>query len=574
MQSAKRGLVFGACLAALMAAGSVTWADASVSEDPRLDQKVTLSLGLVTLDKFAEEVSKQTGVTIEAGKNKKDWQVMERKTVVFAKDVPAKEILQQVAELHHYTLSGYGKGDKRYYRYWQDLKSRKEEEELREQDKTKPMEECASALDEMAKLENAKDKMTAEQLAKLEKDDPYKHFLLTDPMGQAMCGLAAYIPVDVWASSAEWSIKVGSADPDLRSAVRRYLKEMRKMYPESEKDRQPDSALTKIRFSLEDQPGNRGLGICGQLHVGGWDIHLLKPGSFSRELFAKVARAVRAGIEVISATPEQLAIKALEPLDDTNLKDDPILKQTVKIEKRKERDYAAWLQAIHEKTGLTVLSDSYWEQIGSGLSGELSVKDVLGRIAFFDKAISKENSTLFVSDERWYEKRLADIPDYYLEYYTRKAETSGLNLDDLKQIALDLNDEQINKNLLYRDLFKEYMPCLGGSQQLAGMRFLALLTPEQKSAMSIYKSLSNGSKLPAEELSADALEYALLAVGKDTSYLQGKRATFSEYNEPTPVESMQHIGLKLNVMDGQGKTESLDITVMTPGLRPPKDVAK
>ena len=43
----------------------------------------------------------------------------------------------------------------------------------------------------MASLQDAVKTMTAEELAKLEKNDPYKHLLLTTPYGQAICSVAA-----------------------------------------------------------------------------------------------------------------------------------------------------------------------------------------------------------------------------------------------------------------------------------------------------------------------------------------------------------------------------------------------
>lgn len=98
---------------------STTRASDALKNDSRLDKKITLELGLVTLEELAHEISEQTGVKIEVGKGKSDWQVRERKTIVFVKDVPAREILTRVASLHHYRLSSYGDGTNRYYQIWQ-----------------------------------------------------------------------------------------------------------------------------------------------------------------------------------------------------------------------------------------------------------------------------------------------------------------------------------------------------------------------------------------------------------------------------------------------------------------------
>lgn len=83
----------------------------------------------------------------------------------------------------------------------------------------KPLKECFEVLDELTGLRSAGNKTSQEELAKLEKEDPYKHFLLTDPMGKAMCDIASQIPAHVWACPSKWNLPIDSSVPELQAAI-------------------------------------------------------------------------------------------------------------------------------------------------------------------------------------------------------------------------------------------------------------------------------------------------------------------------------------------------------------------
>ena len=282
-------------------------------------------------------------------------------------------------------------------------------------------------------------------------------------------------------------------------------------------------------------------------------------------------KAMRAG-RTVDEMRKQLGISKPELLNG-----DPILKERVKIDAKDGRDYGAWLGAIHEKTGLTVLSDSYWEQTGSGLSGEVVVRDILERVGFFDKTPSKEDSALVISDNLWYEKRPAQIPDYYLDYYTKQADTSGLSLDDLKRIALELTDDQINKNLLLRKVFEEYRWSLEAPKTLGAIRLFALLTPEQVAAITLTPEMLGGAEapreLPVEDLPPDALRYAMQILRRDVSEASGKKVTICSYEDVTWTDK-RGFRLAVQLLGREGVEARALGWVMYPIPKPPSDTPK
>ena len=72
--------------------------------DPRLARKITYQGGYKRLHTVAEELTKQTGVTIRAGDNKQDWRVRDIPVIVCVKDMPLGKLLQVIAGCGHVQL--------------------------------------------------------------------------------------------------------------------------------------------------------------------------------------------------------------------------------------------------------------------------------------------------------------------------------------------------------------------------------------------------------------------------------------------------------------------------------------
>lgn len=98
--------------------------------DPRLAQKVTYQGGYKRLHAVAEELTKQTGVTIRSGSNSQDWQVRDIPLVVCVKDMPLGKLLRTVADCGHVTFAmekiANAKTDKPAYKLYRTRKQRED----------------------------------------------------------------------------------------------------------------------------------------------------------------------------------------------------------------------------------------------------------------------------------------------------------------------------------------------------------------------------------------------------------------------------------------------------------------
>jgi hypothetical protein len=97
--------------------------------DPRLFRKVTLQLKGGSLDELCAALQSQTGVRIRASRG-----VQDEKLTVLVKDEPARDVMRAVARLFTFLWSRSGSDPDYEYEVIQTLKSRLEEEELRNRD--------------------------------------------------------------------------------------------------------------------------------------------------------------------------------------------------------------------------------------------------------------------------------------------------------------------------------------------------------------------------------------------------------------------------------------------------------
>lgn len=74
---------------------------AQENHDPRLNQKITYEGGYKRLHQVAEDLTKQTGVTIYSGRNDSDWHVRDIPLVVRVKDLSLGKVLRAVADAAH-----------------------------------------------------------------------------------------------------------------------------------------------------------------------------------------------------------------------------------------------------------------------------------------------------------------------------------------------------------------------------------------------------------------------------------------------------------------------------------------
>lgn len=90
--------VLAACL--LMLAAETARSQA-VEPDPRMEQKVTYTIGYARLHDVIGDLRGKTGVSIECGESPREWNVRDIPVFVYVKDMPLGKLLESVADAAH-----------------------------------------------------------------------------------------------------------------------------------------------------------------------------------------------------------------------------------------------------------------------------------------------------------------------------------------------------------------------------------------------------------------------------------------------------------------------------------------
>ncbi|MCX6345011.1 MAG: hypothetical protein NT018_08040, partial [Armatimonadetes bacterium] len=88
--------------------------------DARIAKKITYTSTDKRLHTVLEELSKETGVDIQSGKNADDWPVRDIPLVVCVKDISLGKLMRAIADATHLALSASTVKDVKHYRIWRN----------------------------------------------------------------------------------------------------------------------------------------------------------------------------------------------------------------------------------------------------------------------------------------------------------------------------------------------------------------------------------------------------------------------------------------------------------------------
>lgn len=146
-------------------------------------------------------------------------------------------------------------------------------------------------------------------------------------------------------------IGIQSASPELGGAVQHLLTIWRKQTGQTAQGEAYffDPSKLTIAFELNEQnDADLVLGFYGRLEIGGAEIPLIGKNNSFRSWYAKQMKAM--GSES-KTSPGETVLKFPDPAESLAVDGRRILAETVEIDRKRCHDYAAWLEAIHRKTG-------------------------------------------------------------------------------------------------------------------------------------------------------------------------------------------------------------------------------
>ncbi len=141
--------------------------------DPRVAQKVTYEAWHTPIRTILDDLSKKTGVTLNAGYSKQDWQVRDRRMNVYAKDVTLAELLNSIARVMKFKWTRNDDDKLPTYRLLADrrllAKLQAESSRLEAALKTEEVRRRTALVEDLARAAEA----SGEELEALKRDSPY-----------------------------------------------------------------------------------------------------------------------------------------------------------------------------------------------------------------------------------------------------------------------------------------------------------------------------------------------------------------------------------------------------------------
>jgi hypothetical protein len=490
--------------------------------DARLSQKVTYEARHKAVKTILADLSEMTGITFNAGYNKNDWQVRDRKMNIFAKDTTLADLMSSIARVMKFKWS-VNKDDVPWtYRLYMDRKTLvTANAELSKAQKEWEEEIARRRQSFLNMIENWDDDLPASELEEMRRDNPYMYLLHSRGIGAAIRGMFEDSPdlKNIFLNKErDLTISMDSLTPETQNLVLTATQNgyylignefagKGEPFPEDyEKD-----FVTKGRVLFDFEPDeldwkayeHRKLGGIG-VYVGEKFFNFLgilgEPTDPVNKIIAEEDLQVyekgipiqevwpQYGDQWLNAKTEECKIleKFFPSEPQSEIQDEPDLHKKIKV----ELDYSKrvrlpdMVSALAQASGFAVVSDSYKFAQGYAVIGdaETELADVIKTICEgYRYNWDKHKDVIELRSKEWFKKRSTQIPDEWLERWRENMKKIGyMSIDDYAQINA-LTTEQIMENILTdEDFWKANIFLSSCSKDIWLMRLYGSMSVEQK----------------------------------------------------------------------------------------------
>ncbi len=460
------------------APGNAPKSETMVEKDDRLDQKVNYEAKQKTVAEILSDLSRETGVTMNAGQNSKDWESRDVKMIIFAKDLSLRELMNSMARVMKFRWVREGKPGEYTYRFYMSGRTKMEAEarRLREEQnaRDRSIEKRKKALDSYL----AAATISEEDLEKLKTQNPFLYAVSKANILQPLSGLLARTPgaINALTTGQRLTVPISTLPQEAQSLALQAVQNLRRFESKlSGRERlspeelagNMDRAAIHINRYIEDIQDIRGadmlLGMI-QIDIEGQNVNipLIDPESAIAKLFGKAVIASDEQNKPFQEMSELFGSEIRKIFEDEFNKleggepepehpDEPALHEKFEF-KPQSSSFAEVLAELAKVTRLSIVSDSYHGLVLGMLpakTGELELKEILDSIAQgYGCNWEKRGSVLEFRDKKWYQKRAALIPQAWIQTWCDTLKKTGtLEISDLAQIA-GLTPEQVRMNLI------------------------------------------------------------------------------------------------------------------------------
>ncbi len=467
--------------------------------DPRLAQKVTYEAVHKPVKTVIADLARTTGVTINAGAGKQDWQVRDRRMNLFVKDIPLSKLMESIARVMKFRWEISDRTPPTY-RLVQDrrLVASMQADFTRKQDElhkeiVRRRQKAGDAIVEVGAMTDA-------EINGLRDKNPYLYWIGKTGLAKLTAAMFRELPGlrEIWESaSSNIAPKFALLSPETQQL---YLDTIKRNYPYRQINASAVCPTLSIQdlstrsVGLENIPrpmteydrtqmaafGGVGTGLMmGTVHrffhLGDW----ADPDDPGVQLWAKVrVTAVEDGVaaeDAANSLRSKIVAEEKKTQDEwehyvsmeprLQHADDPDLhvKAKLKIEQPKPPEvegdfmaasragYAAVQKGICESYGYSVVSDSFARFRGGAAFGteEQELAAVLEALSTgYNCNWERYGRVIELRNRDWFRKRASQIPDEWVVRWRDKFKKNGsLSIAEFAEIAA-LEFDQIAENIL------------------------------------------------------------------------------------------------------------------------------
>ncbi|MCE5313808.1 MAG: hypothetical protein ABFD49_08905 [Armatimonadota bacterium] len=491
--------------------------------DSRLTQTVTYEARRKTVLSIMNDLTNMTGVTLHTGYNSKDWQVRDRKMLIFAKVMPLKDLMQSVARVMKFQWTR-SESQPYTYRIYMDRRTLLDAEGQAYRAEQKYNEMLVRKREALADRLSGLSGLNPTQLENLRADNPYLYTLAKTGMANPLSQLFQQLPEarNAFVSCNSYYVPASQLPESLQQTAIDLVKGMsainsiadsEQLLPDNLEDMldqisirlapsddgwltsdprlqtfvlgtlnvkwpQEGQSATEYGFPLLDPDSSLGKGMGNYLADAlNGDLDPTQSG-WSFTIFSKELESGDFGEEKVEHKEKyaelEKEISPAGPNDDKN-----------EIRYKSKEEVIA---RIAEMTGMNVISDYLGE---SGFDYASSTKTITfntfidGFAKTFDCNWWKSGSVLEFRDRYWFKKRSKQIPEEYLEKWRKFYKLTGtLNIDNLSEMAtLAGEEERYNINIKNDEVLDNGSMHGAIYWQIDTLRFYASLDDKQRNAV-------------------------------------------------------------------------------------------
>jgi hypothetical protein len=522
--------------------------------DARLEKRFTAQWKKATLADALRQIEKATGARLRP-----DPRIVDEPVMAAAKEVSARALLEQIAQLTHYTwVRAGGTPAAPTYRLYQDAEAAREEQEALSKAQRAVVQALEKELARYRELRRLPPERLQQETERANQEleqafaggianlvsDPAAAKRLQDgqavrtigsPIGGAMLDLLDGLTPDQWRQLQEEEMLTFSTQPAageraIPDGFEGRLRSARPEFPFPKsllKSIAPgaEDGLAKAEEFMQDRWAKaEGFRVTVQLNLqmGSEPVGMLRVSPEpvgGQEIPGFNALSMMNGL-MITGTPQQAEEPGEDPAArEQRLAADPVLgkKATVKLPPLPEPSgflailgssyrVADVLPAVEEAFGVRLLADAYLRQAIARMTplgeGELPLYRVLDRLAGSSRRWVRDGDFIRLRSRTWAHDRRGEIPDRILDQWAAvRQRQGGFTLDNLAEIATALRDEQVESLLMLAldggmENMLEYTT-LNANRYL--LRLYGTLQPPQRAALRTTQGLAARALSPAQQ---------------------------------------------------------------------------